>query len=41
MFNRLLLRKNEYIENNTWVRGNTRLISSVEHDIMRNVQHEK
>ena len=22
-----------YIENNTWVRGNTRFISSVEHDI--------
>jgi hypothetical protein len=24
-----------YIENNTWVRGNTRFISSVEHDISR------
>jgi hypothetical protein len=24
---------NNYIENNTWVRGNTRFISSVEHDI--------
>jgi hypothetical protein len=24
-----------YIENNTWVRGNTRFISSVEHDIPR------
>jgi hypothetical protein len=23
------------IENNTWVRGNTRFISSVEHDISR------
>ena len=26
---------NYYIENNTWVRGNTRFISSVEHDISR------
>ena len=26
-----------YIENNTWVRGNTRFISSVEHDIMLNI----
>ena len=25
----------DYIENNTWVRGNTRFISSVEHDISR------
>ena len=25
----------QYIENNTWVRGNTRFISSVEHDISR------
>jgi hypothetical protein len=24
-----------YIENSTWVRGNTRFISSVEHDISR------
>ena len=24
-----------YIENNTWMRGNTRFISSVEHDISR------
>ena len=24
-----------YIENNTWVRGNARFISSVEHDISR------
>jgi hypothetical protein len=24
-----------YIENNTWVHGNTRFISSVEHDISR------
>ena len=24
-----------YIENNTWVRGNTIFISSVEHDISR------
>jgi hypothetical protein len=24
-----------YIENNTWERGNTRFISSVEHDISR------
>ena len=23
----------QYIENNTWARGNTRFISSVEHDI--------
>ena len=28
-------RKANYIENNTWVRGNTRFISSVEHDISR------
>ena len=27
---------NVYIENNTWARGNTRFISSVEHDIMLN-----
>jgi hypothetical protein len=26
---------NKYIENNTWARGNTRFISSVEHDISR------
>ena len=25
----------QYIENNTWVRGNTIFISSVEHDISR------
>jgi hypothetical protein len=25
----------QYIENNTWLRGNTRFISSVEHDISR------
>jgi hypothetical protein len=25
----------KYIENNTWVRGNTRFISNVEHDISR------
>ena len=30
-----LIRKADYIENNTWVRGNTRFISSVEHDISR------
>ena len=30
-----LLRLSEYIENNTWVSGNTRFISSVEHDISR------
>ena len=31
------------IENNTWVRGNTRFISSVEHDMYHEkyVQHEK
>ena len=27
--------KGIYIENNTWVRGNTTFISSVEHDISR------
>jgi hypothetical protein len=27
--------KVKYIENNTWVLGNTRFISSVEHDISR------
>ena len=28
------------IENNTWVRGNTRFISSVEHDIMFNTRNK-
>ena len=27
----------KYIENNTWVRGNTRFISSVERDISREI----
>ena len=31
----LNLKQSHYIENNTWVRGNTRFISSVEHDISR------
>ena len=26
--------RGNYIENNTWVRGNTRFISSVEHDML-------
>ena len=30
----------EYIENNTWVRGNARFISSVEHDIMFNTRNK-
>ena len=25
----------QYIENNTWVRGNTRFVSSIEHDTSR------
>ena len=36
MFNRLPLRKNEYIENNTWVRGNTRFIR-----VLNMIYHEK
>ena len=31
----MLLNDYDYIENNTWVRGNTRFISSVEHDILQ------
>jgi hypothetical protein len=30
-----------YIENNTWVRGNTRFISSVEHDIPTSERSER
>ena len=33
--NWLMVMRVHYIENNTWVRGNTRFISSVEHDISR------
>ena len=34
-FKKFTMRKKSYIENNTWVRGNTRFILSVEHDISR------
>ena len=35
-----ITRPNNYIENNTWVRGNTRFISSVEDDIMFNTRNK-